>query len=142
MIGVLMAWAMSWSSPTTCDSTIFGYAGDGYGGRTPTVLTGKPVTESDFGIAHRTWKMGTVIMIQNQRTKKTGVGVVLDRGPYGMVDPMGWFNSRRERGRAAKYILEVGKRKAYRGCADITPSLAERIGHNGRDRVKIWRAKR
>ena len=117
-----------------CMSTIFGQPGDGYGGRTPTVLYKRPVSVTDMGVAHRTWPMGASIRITNLRTKKSAYGVVLDRGPYGKVDADGkWFNSRRERNR-------IGE---YRGCADLTPALAKAIGHNGRDRVRItlirWR---
>ncbi|MCP4448260.1 MAG: hypothetical protein GY811_23415 [Myxococcales bacterium] len=115
-----------------CWSTIFGQPGDGYGGRTPTVLYGRSVSPADMGIAHRTWPMGSRIRITNLRTKKSATGVVLDRGPYGKLDASGdWFNSRRERSR-------VGK---FRGCADLTPALAEAIGHDGKDKVKIERLK-
>jgi len=115
-----------------CWSTIFGYPGDGHGGRTPTVLHGRPVSATDMGIAHRTWKMGSRVRVTNLRTKKSALGVVLDRGPYGKLDSAGaWFNSRRERQR-------VGK---FRGCADLTPALAVAIGHDGRDRVMIERMK-
>lgn len=111
-----------------CMSTIFGYPGDGHGGRTPTVLYGRPVSPSDMGIAHRTWPMGARIRITNLRTKLSSFGVILDRGPYGKLDKDGrWFNSRRYRSRAGK----------YRGCADLTPALAKAIGHDGRDRVRL-----
>ena len=136
MIQLIIA-ALLWAQPVICDSTIFGFPGDGYGGRTPTVLTGKPVTSADVGIAHRTWKMGTLIKVQNIRTGKVATGVVLDRGPYGMIDSGGWFNSRKERDRAKR-----AGRKAYRGCADLTPALAKLIGHDGRDKIRIWRKRR
>lgn len=141
MLETILSLFLSWAAPQVCDSTIFGYTGDGYGGRTPTVLTGEPVKDYDFGIAHRTLPMGSVIKVQNLRTREVAVGVVLDRGPYGMIDARGWFNSAREKERARAYIAEVGKRKAYRGCADITPALAQAISHRGRDRVRIWRGR-
>lgn len=116
-----------------CSSTQFGHAGDGYGGRTPTVLTGKPVTAADIGIAHRTWPMGARVRVTNLRTGLTYVGVILDRGPYGKLTPDGkWFNGApmfRERNKG-----RIGK---FRGCADLTPTLAKLIKHNGRDRVRI-----
>lgn len=111
-----------------CWSTIFGYPGDGHGGRTPTVLYKRPVSATDLGIAHRAWPMGARIRITNLRTKLSAEGVVLDRGPYGKVDKDGrWFNSRRHRSR-------IGR---YRGCADLTPALAKLIGHDGKDRVRV-----
>ncbi len=132
MIALLLSLTM------TCFSTQFGHLGDGYGGRSPTVLTGKPVTDKDIGIAHRTWPMGARVHVRNLRTGKSWIGIVLDRGPYGKVTPDGkWFNGapmfrKRNRGR-------IGK---FRGCADLTPALAKLIGHNGRDRVRITLLKR
>lgn len=100
------------------------------------VLYGRPVIASDVGIAHRTWPMGSIILVENLRTKKASLAVVLDRGPYGKLDSEGrWFNARKERSR-------VG---VYRGCADLTPALARALGHNGSDTVRItllWRRKK
>ena len=111
-----------------CLSTIFGYPGDGHGGRSPTVLYKRPVSATDMGIAHRTWPMGARIRVTNLRTKLSAEGVVLDRGPWGKLDKDGrWFNSRRHRGRLGK----------FRGCADLTPAIAKAIGHDGLDRVRI-----
>jgi len=146
MIGALSTQSAAgperWRGGRTCDSTIFGFKGDEYGGRSPTVLTGKPVTDADVGIAHRTWRMGTRVKIKNLRTGLVATGIVLDRGPYGMVDENGWFNSMLEKDRAKARILKVGRRKAYRGCADITPSFAKKLGHIGRDKIKLWRKPR
>jgi len=113
-----------------CLSTQFGHIGDGYGGRTPTVLNNRPVSKTDMGIAHRTWKMGSWVRVKNLRTGKTALAQVIDRGPYGKTDAEGnWFNSRKPGNRD-----RVGK---YRGCADLTPALAKAIGHNGKELVKI-----
>jgi hypothetical protein len=111
-----------------CSATVFGYPGDKHGGRTPTLLYKRPVAPGDMGIAHRTWPIGARIKITNLKNKKSARGVVLDRGPYGKIDEDGnWFNSRRHRDREG----------TYRGCADVTPDLAEAIGHRGRTKVKI-----
>lgn len=111
-----------------CLATQFGHPGDGHGGRTPTILTKKPVTPSDIGIAHRTWPIGSVVLVANIRTNKSVLAVVIDRGPYGKLDAQGrWFNARKERSREG----------AYRGCADLTPRLAKLIGHNRKERVRL-----
>jgi hypothetical protein len=121
-----------------CLSTQFGHIGDGHGGRTPTIYYKRPVSKTDMGIAHRTWPIGAKIRITNLRTKKSAVGVVLDRGSYGMRDKKGWFNSRKKKNRArAKALKAKLGEKAYRGCADITYGLAAKIGHNGMERVRI-----
>lgn len=111
-----------------CMSTQFGHIGDGYGGRTPTLLYDRPVEPGDMGIAHRTWPIGATIKIRNLKTGLIAYGKVIDRGPYGKVDEAGkWFNARRERDRKGR----------YRGCADLTPDLARSIGHKGKTKVKI-----
>lgn len=124
----------------TCSATSFGQHGDKHGGRTSTLLYKRPVGPKDFGIAHRTWKLGSRIRITNLKNGKSAVGVVLDRGTYGMRDAKGWFNSKRKknRRRAKKLLLEKGE-AAYCGCADITYPLADAIGHKGRGKVKITR---
>lgn len=117
----------------TCFSTQFGHLGDGYGGRTPTKHTKKPVTAADVGIAHRSWPMGARVRVTNLRTGLSHVGVVLDRGPYGKLTADGaWFNG--SPGARRKGETRVGR---WRGCADLTPTLAKLIRHNGRDRVRI-----
>lgn len=113
-----------------CMSTQFGAPGDGYGGRTPTRLTGRPVTSSDVGIAHRDWPIGASIRVGHIASGRTSRAVVIDRGPYGKLDAKGrWFNGARDRKRSG----------TWRGCADLTPALARRIGHRGRDWIYIRR---
>jgi len=125
---LILAFSLAPAQHQTCMSTQFGHPGDGYGGRTPTVLYDRPVRPGDMGIAHRSWPMGAYIRIENLKTGQRSFGRVIDRGPYGKLDAEGnWFNARKKRNR-------VGK---YRGCADLTPSLARAIGHRGKTRVKI-----
>lgn len=117
-----------------CIATIFGFPGDKYGGRSPTVLYGRPVLPSDMGLALRSRKtLGKYFRVTNLRTKKSAIGRQIDTGPWGKLDNDGrWFNGAprfRERNRG-----RVGK---WRGCADLTPALAKSIGHDGRERIKL-----
>ena len=126
-----------------CTSTIFGYEGDQHAGG-DAILLGRPVNDTDMGIAHRYWKMGSDVAVQNVRTGRVAYGKVLDRGPYGALTPEGkvWFPGKALRtGRKTRRKLpkELGR---WRGCADLTPALARAIGHDGMDRVRIWRVKR
>jgi hypothetical protein len=124
----LMGLSFTNQAHQVCMSTQFGHPGDGYGGRTPTLLHDRPVEPGDMGIAHRRWPIGSPIRIKNLETDQVSYGVVLDRGPYGKTDADGnWFNARRERERDG----------TYRGCADLTPDLARAIGHKGKTKVKI-----
>ena len=111
-----------------CLSTQFGHAGDGYGGRTPTIYYDRPVSAQDMGIAHREFPIGATVRVTNLRTGKTSRALVIDRGPYGKLGPKGeWFNGRKHRKRKGE----------WRGCADLTPRLARAIGHNGKETVQI-----
>ena len=114
----------------TCRSTEFGFPGDKYGGRTPTVLWKRPVQPGDMGIAHRRWPMGTWVVVENIRTGKSTLAQVADRGPYGKVDADGnWFNGARDKVREGK----------WKSCADLMPDVANEIDHNGTDRVRLTR---
>lgn len=118
-----------------CLSTQFGHAGDGYGGRSPTILYDRPVSKKDIGIAHRRWPIGSKVLVVNVRTGLEAEAVVLDRGPYGKVDDDGkWFNGRKKKNRE--------REGEYRGCADLTPRLARLIGHKGLDPVVLILLKR
>ncbi len=125
-----------------CMSTFFGQPCDKHGGRSNTVLYGRPVEFADKGIAHRTWLMGAKIRITNLRTGLSEEGVVLDRGPYGMRDAEGWFNSRLPENaeRAATLLEELGE-EAYCGCADVVWGTAFRIGfgREGREEIRLER---
>jgi len=103
----------------TCKSTIFAQPNDRYAGGKSRYL-GREVRPTDVGIAHRTLPLGATVFAWSPRTKKLGVGVVLDRGPYGAMYKKKWRIKKRPKGK--------GK---WRGCADFTPGLARKIRHNG-----------
>lgn len=134
MILYVLKFFLLFSQPQTCNSTIFGYEGDRHAGGNALAL-GRPVRPGDYGIAHRRWKMGTRILIKNLRTGKKAFGEVIDRGPYGAIDSEGnWFLK-------SPGSIDRDKPGRFRGCADLTPDLAKAIGHDGFDRVRVWRVK-
>lgn len=112
-----------------CNSTIFGYPGDKWAGGDALHLK-RPVNATDVGIAHRTWPMGSWVLVKHLKTGKMAVAQVIDRGPYGAIHEGEWVLKRKR--------SEPGK---WRGCADLTPNLAAILGHDGFDRVRIWRLK-
>ena len=114
----------------TCNSTIFGYHGDKWAGGNALYLK-RPIEDDDVGIAHRGFPMGAVIAIENLRTGQMAVGMVVDRGPYGALHKGKWVLKRKKKNR--------GK---WRGCADLTPAMAEAIGHDGFERVRVWRLRK
>ncbi len=110
-----------------CNATIFGYPGDKWAGGDALALK-RPVNPTDMGIAHRTWPLGTTVMVYNPRTKLFAVGTVIDRGPYGAMHKGKWVLKRKRR--------DPGK---WRGCVDLTPALAKAVQHNGYEKVRVWR---
>ena len=138
---MILAWLLSLLFTVQVDSCIasqFAHKGDKLAGGVSRAL-GRRVLPTDHGIAHRRLPLNSWILVCNPRTSLCSLGTVLDRGPYGMVDAEGWFNSARAPERKAARIAAVGRRKAYRGCVDLTPSIARGIGHNGFERVRVYR---
>jgi len=113
-----------------CNATIFGYAGDKWAGGNASYLK-RPVASYDVGVAHRTWKLGSTVLVKNPRTKLTALALVVDRGPYGATDDSGMWVLKRKR-------EDPGQ---WRGCVDLTPALAKSIKHNGYEKVYIRRVK-
>lgn len=123
---ILLFFLQMSGDPETCVSTIFGTPGDKHAGGNALLLD-RPVNGDDVGIAHRTLPLGSVVLVHNMRTNKSALGVVLDRGPYGAMHKGRWYVKKRR--------SDPGK---WRGCADNTPAMADKIGHDGWDRVSIY----
>jgi len=140
---VLIVFSLSRPPDMRCQSTIFGLGTKWDGG--DALYLKRPINSSDIGIAHRTWPLGSWVLVENERTKRTAIARVIDRGPYGATHDGSWFvpskekrNPRRlrERRLQGKRPLDRGR---FRGCADLTPRLAKILGHDGRDPVSLWR---
>jgi len=112
-----------------CIATIFGQAGDQHVGGKALALGRRVDPDNDYGIAHRTLPLGSIVTITNPRTGLAVRTEVIDRGPYGAIYRGNWVLKRN--------AIAKGK---WRGCVDLTPLTAEAIGHNGYEPVKLtWR---
>lgn len=127
-ISVLVA--LGFQPMEKCNSTIFGYPGDKWAGG-DALYYKRPIQPGDIGIAHRRLPVGSIIAVEHLDTGKWAIGRVVDRGPYGAIHEGEWVLKRRR--------SEPGK---WRGCADLTPDMAMLIGHDGFDRVRVWRLPR
>lgn len=78
--------------------------------------------------AHRTYRCGTILAVENVRTRQRTLCRVLDRGPYGAKLEDGTW--------AVK--IKASDPGVWRGVADLTPATSAAIGHNGFEQVKIW----
>lgn len=143
-------------------ATRFGDLNDKWVGGNLKCARTRRVQPSDHICAHRTLssyrKCGTVLVLENPRTKKRSWCIVMDSGPFAAkIYTEGGSGKYTKpvyrRGRHAWYIKIrrsdnppqkicpnrkcVGKWQAY---LDISPAVAIDLGHNGMERVNAWRA--
>lgn len=78
--------------------------------------------------AHRTYPCGTILVVENPRTGLRTLCRVLDRGPYGALLEDGTWTVK----------IKHADPGTWRGIADMTPAVAQAIGHTGYGRVKVW----
>lgn len=108
-------------------ATLFGYAGDSWAGR-ELRCTHEKLPTNQMVCAHRTLPCGTVVLVENVRTRRFAPCRVLDRGPFGATLPGG------------QVVLKTDRRQPgiWRGLIDLSPSVASALGFNGRERVHIF----
>lgn len=160
-------WLLVWiiltglSTPTeVCNSTIFGMPGDELAGKKARHL-GRAVNDTDVGIAHRYLPLGSTVVVE--LGNRAVVATVIDRGPYGRIRPRSapcpkalggrrlkdgrcWVNGAyeyRECQAAGKHPIKDKScyypGSYWNGCVDTTPALAASLGHDGWERVKLYR---
>jgi rare lipoprotein A (peptidoglycan hydrolase) len=108
-------------------ATRFGDPGDPLDGN-HLRCTHQPMQPGQLACAHRTLPCGTVLMIENPRTKRMALCEVLDRGPFGAILPSGDWGIKRHRDEAGD----------WRGIVDLSPAVAEALDFNGREKVRIY----
>ena len=117
-------------------ATVFGGRKDKWrGGRSSCIIPRRRITRYHWGIAHRYWPCGTVVVICNQRTNRCTVARVIDHGPY----PIERCPGKKARALKGKRRRRPGCRVQRAGIADLTFPVARSIGHNGKEKVTLWR---
>jgi hypothetical protein len=66
--------------------------------------------------------------LENPRTGRFALCEVLDRGPFGAIMPTGQWGVKIHRD-------EPGD---WRGILDLSPAVADALGHNGRERIRVF----
>ncbi len=108
-------------------ATRFGDPGDPLDGNHLS-CTHEKMQVGQLACAHRTLPCGTVLMIENPRTRRVALCEVLDRGPFGALLPSGdWLIKR--------HSDEPGD---WRGILDMSPAVANALDFNGREKVHIF----
>lgn len=140
----------------------FGDPGDKWVGGHLYCSPGKRVNSTEHVCAHRYagykgLPCGSILIIENPRTKKRSWCRVMDRGPYGafilsrpsddkkythVYDSKGlrrWYVKIRKNDKPPADLCPhkdcIGK---WRGIVDLSPAVSNDLGHNGMERVKVW----
>jgi hypothetical protein len=108
-------------------ATRFGDPGDRLAGKHLS-CTHKKLQPGQMACAHRTLPCGTTLILENPRNGRFAVCQVLDRGPFGAILPTGSWGVKLRR-------TQPG---AWRGILDLAPAVAKALGHNGRERIRVF----
>lgn len=110
------------------------WPGDGHSGKT--CADGKPFTKERCHIAHRTWPLGRRVRVCSKKTRRCALSFVGDRGPFGACDKKGIRRNHACRGR---WLLKIRRTDpgTWRGIADLSRCVAEKIGVRGLQRVRL-----
>jgi len=136
----------------------FGDPGDKHIGGTLKCKPKERVSLTEHQCAHRYYKCGTILIVENKRNGKRSWCEVADRGPYG-ANVFSHQGKRlvpvySESGRKAWYVKKRKKHDPpddlcpsgncvgrWRGIVDLSPAVSDDLGHNGFERVNIYRAR-
>jgi hypothetical protein len=112
--------------PITGIASRYGDPGD-YWGAGNMACTKKPPDNFIKGCAHRTLPCDTILLLENPRTHRRSICLVLDRGPYGAMYE-------------GKWLIKIHRADpgVWRGVLDLTPAVSNELEHNGFEKINIW----
>lgn len=142
----------------------FGEIGDKWVGGNLYCQPDKRVDSTEHVCAHRRtefkkrgYPCGTILILENPRTKKRSWCAVMDRGPYGAgvfsfdKEKQSYVQVRKSNGYKQWYVKIrrgdkpppnkcpsqdcVGRWRAY---LDLSPAVSDDLGHNGLELIKSW----
>lgn len=108
-------------------ATRFGDPGDWLAGEHLS-CTHQKLQPGQLVCAHRTLPCGTTLILENPRTGQFAMCEVLDRGPFGAILPSGQWGMK----------IHASQPGDWRGVLDLAPAVANALGHNGRERIRIF----
>jgi hypothetical protein len=108
-------------------ATRFGDPGDMLAGKHLS-CTHEKMQPGQLVCAHRTLPCGTPLILENPRTGKFAVCEVADRGPFGAIMPSGEWGMK----------IHKGEPGDWRGIVDLAPAVSDALGHNGRERIRVF----
>jgi hypothetical protein len=115
------------------------------------------LTEHQCAIRSKRYKCGTILIIENQRNKRKSWCEVADRGPYGanvymlsegQASPVytssgrkAWYVKKRKSHAPPEDLCPSGDCVGrWRGELDMSPVVSDELGHNGFEKVRVYRA--
>ncbi len=148
----------------------FGDPGDKWVGGNLYCAPNRRVNQTEHACAHRyagykRHPCGSILILENPRTKKRSWCRVMDRGPYG-ADVLSYdetkkkyvqvyYFDKKKRKRKRWYVKIRAKDKPpaskcpsqncvgrWRGFLDLSPAVSNELGHNGMERIRAWRIER
>jgi hypothetical protein len=96
-------------------ATVFGTPGDIHAGGNLACQVHKPVPQDEPVCAHRWLPCGTEVVVMNLESNSVTQCTIADRGPFGVDKPT----------------------NRWRGIIDLTPHVAKKAKHDGRDMVRL-----
>jgi hypothetical protein len=108
-------------------ATRFGDPGDHLTGKHLS-CTHEHIQPGQLVCAHRTLPCGTPLLLENPRTGQFAACEVLDRGPFGAILPTGQWGVK----------IHKNEPGDWRGILDLSPAVADALGHNGRERIRVF----
>lgn len=135
----------------------FGDPGDKHIGGNLKCKPDERVSTTEHQCAHRRYKCGTILIIENKRNKKRSWCEVADRGPYGanvfkqsegQDSPVytssgrkAWYVKKRKKHAPPEDLCPLGDCVGrWRGELDMSPAVSDDLDHNGFEKVRIYRA--
>jgi hypothetical protein len=134
----------------------FGSVGDKHIGGNLMCRPDERVSLTEHQCAHRRYRCGTILVIENKKNGNRSWCEVVDRGPYGAnVFTSAGVPVLTDKGKKAWYVKNrrdedppedlcpiggcVGR---WRGILDMSPTVTKDLGHNGLGRVRVYKLSR
>jgi hypothetical protein len=136
-------------------ATRYGEPGDKFAQQGTACKPHNKINQYEHTCAHRWWPCGTLLIVENTKTKERNWCVVRDRGPYG-ANVFAADGTKVMAGSRAAWYIKIRKDDPppddlcpgggctgkWRGVLDMSPAVSKGMGHTGWGHIKVWRLKR
>ena len=131
----------------------FGRVGDKHIGGNLKCRPDERVSLTEHQCAHRRYRCGTILVVENQRNGNKSWCEVVDSGPYGanvftadgtpvLADSgkKAWYVKKRRNHRPPEDLCpDGGCVGRWRGILDMSPAVSKDLGHNGFEKIRTYK---